>query len=115
MPNLPGSSCRVRGCLGEASRANNGYCDKHKNQGWKNYQQSKEGEKRIYQSGVWKKKRQLVINRAMGLCEACEREGRVTPGVEVDHIIPVSRGGDESLTNLQLLCVPCHRKKTANE
>jgi 5-methylcytosine-specific restriction endonuclease McrA len=34
-------------------------------------------------------------------------------GFEVDHIVPVYKGGsvfDES--NLQVLCVYCHRKKT---
>lgn len=115
MPKLPGGTCRVHGCRDVASSKNNGYCDKHKNHGWTKYQQSKEGETRVYQTSVWKKKRQIVINRAMGLCESCDKEGRITPGVEVDHIVPVSRGGTDEISNLQLLCVPCHRKKTANE
>ncbi len=30
---------------------------------------------------------------------------------EVDHVIPYSRGGGNERTNLQLLCMPCNRKK----
>ena len=35
--------------------------------------------------------------------------------MEVDHIKPVSRGGNVSaLWNLQALCKPCNRNKSAN-
>ncbi len=36
-------------------------------------------------------------------------------GGEVDHIIPLWAGGIAHLSNLQVLCVPCHRAKTATE
>ena len=32
---------------------------------------------------------------------------------EVDHIRPLSRGGDHALENLQSLCRGCHHAKTA--
>ena len=37
------------------------------------------------------------------------------PGVpsELDHIVPVEQGGSDDRSNLQLLCLPCHRTKTA--
>lgn len=35
--------------------------------------------------------------------------------MDVDHIIPLIDGGSHELDNLQLLCRPCHRKKTAKE
>lgn len=31
---------------------------------------------------------------------------------ECDHIIPFSLGGDTNLSNLQEICVECHRKKS---
>ena len=40
----------------------------------------------------------------------------VTPAEHVDHIIPFSRGGERlDASNLQSLCAPCHRHKTAIE
>jgi 5-methylcytosine-specific restriction endonuclease McrA len=34
---------------------------------------------------------------------------------EVDHIIPQDISGDDSLNNLQVLCKPCHIKKTSKD
>ena len=32
-----------------------------------------------------------------------------------DHIIPISRGGNTHYWNLQMLCIPCHKKKTKKD
>jgi 5-methylcytosine-specific restriction endonuclease McrA len=37
------------------------------------------------------------------------------PGVDIDHILPVSAGGETELENLQLLCKPCHIQKTRDD
>lgn len=34
---------------------------------------------------------------------------------EVDHIIPLNHGGEDKISNLQLLCDECHDKKTKSE
>ncbi len=34
---------------------------------------------------------------------------------ELDHIVPLIDGGGHEFSNLQTLCVPCHRKKTTGE
>ena len=34
--------------------------------------------------------------------------------MEVDHILPWSQGGSDNLYNLQPLCKPCNRNKSAN-
>jgi hypothetical protein len=34
---------------------------------------------------------------------------------ELDHKIPLIDGGTHDLSNLQTLCAPCHRKKSARE
>ena len=34
---------------------------------------------------------------------------------EVDHIVPLVDGGSHDMTNLQSLCTPCHKRKTAAE
>ena len=57
-----------------------------------------------------------VWRRAQGLCELCAKEGRITPGVDVHHVVPVetARSVQEmerlayDISNCQLLCIPCH-------
>jgi 5-methylcytosine-specific restriction endonuclease McrA len=34
---------------------------------------------------------------------------------ECDHVVPSTDGGVDALDNLQTLCQPCHRNKTARE
>lgn len=34
---------------------------------------------------------------------------------ELDHVVPLIDGGGHGADNLQTLCVPCHRRKTAEE
>lgn len=36
-------------------------------------------------------------------------------GWNIDHIVPVFKGGMTTRTNLQVLCRDCHTKKTAPE
>lgn len=48
-------------------------------------------------------------------CRACERKGIETLAREVDHVVPIADGGTEDESNLQGLCIPCHREKSANE
>ena len=51
-----------------------------------------------------------VIREASGLCEICAR-----PGDEVDHLIPVAKGGTWARENLWLLCESCHDAKSKKE
>lgn len=38
----------------------------------------------------------------------------LTPkGFQIDHIVPLARGGDWSLLNVQPVCTPCNRRKHA--
>jgi len=60
------------------------------------------------------KKRIFVLERDNYTCRKCGRkasEGRL----EVDHIIPVSKGGTDELNNLQTLCFECNRGKGGEE
>lgn len=49
------------------------------------------------------------------LCVECERQGRVKPGQELDHIVPLSKGGADEPDNWQGLCTDCHKVKTAKD
>lgn len=50
-----------------------------------------------------------VWNRDGGKCVICDSN----ENLEFDHIIPVSKGGANTYRNLQLLCEPCNRSKSA--
>ncbi|MGR3512740.1 MAG: HNH endonuclease [Paracoccaceae bacterium] len=63
-------------------------------------------------SYAWKKRRVAIRKRDKGLCQECLRNGRYTPGRDVDHIKPRFKGGSDDPSNLQLLCVDCHTAKT---
>lgn len=45
-----------------------------------------------------------------GKCAICEKY--LCGKFEVDHIIPLSKGGTNSKENIQLLCVTCNRVKS---
>ena len=46
-------------------------------------------------------------------CNLCHMT--LPPTYEIDHIIPLFKGGGNKLENLQALCPGCHRNKTENE
>lgn len=69
--------------------------------------------------------RELVIERDGNVCRYCGEECkpylkphgwnrvRKMSGVEIDHVIPKSRGGTDDLDNLVVSCAPCNRRKYA--
>jgi len=68
----------------------------------------------------WAAIRQVVIKRAMSVCQHLPQGGQASErchlqGTEVDHIVNLAQGGSESLDNLQLLCAWHHKRKTALE
>ena len=65
-----------------------------------------EGDKR---HSISSELRQRIFNRDNGQCCKCGSKHNL----EIDHIIPVSKGGATSLKNLELLCLKCNRSKGA--
>lgn len=62
--------------------------------------------------GKWQRIRQSVLRRDHYRCVDC---GRIGLDNEVDHIVPLHRGGTDDICNLAVRCVPCHAAKSAAE
>ncbi len=52
--------------------------------------------------------RHEVWRRDLGRCVKCGSKEKL----EFDHIIPVSKGGSNTVRNIQLLCETCNRQKS---
>lgn len=55
----------------------------------------------------------LRFLRQYPLCKHCQDKDRVTAAQEVDHIIPLHKGGPDVDSNKQSMCAECHKVKTA--
>lgn len=72
--------------------------------------ESNEGKARRSISAV---DRKTVAYRQGYRCAGCDI--LLPPDHEIDHIVPVALNGSDSLSNLQALCVDCHRQKTRDQ
>lgn len=63
-----------------------------------------------------KNKRYLVLERAGYKCQACGAKPNKNNDVvlNIDHIIPLSLGGTDNISNLQVLCKECNESKRNN-
>ncbi len=60
---------------------------------------------------VWSdEERRFILDRDGWACVACGSQAEL----EIDHVIPFSRGGACSVENAQVLCGPCNRRKGAS-
>lgn len=77
--------------------------------------------KNIKQRFAAKKRRSTVLNKhkkmLLEMMPSCNKCGVSVTNktAELDHIVPVIRGGGNRLDNLQLLCKNCHTEKTKKE
>ena len=69
---------------------------------------------KFYKSKKWQKLRQYVWSRDRGLCQRCLKNGKITEGNTVHHIVEITPENinDESISlnpeNLTTLCRDCH-------
>jgi 5-methylcytosine-specific restriction protein A len=69
---------------------------------------------RYVHTAAWQKLRMAVLVEEP-LCRECQRHGRISAAVTVDHITPREQGGGNDRGNLQPLCRACHQAKTSRE
>lgn len=61
----------------------------------------------VVATNITRTQRARILERDDYTCQSCGSKDHPC----IDHIIPVSRGGDSSDDNLQVLCLPCNTKK----
>ena len=61
--------------------------------------------------------KQQLIREQHYKCNFCENKISLYPysNTDADHIIPICLGGKTNMDNMQLLCISCHREKSACE
>lgn len=66
-----------------------------------------------YAEAEYTRNRTRAIERAAGRCENALCRKEIGPhSLVCDHILPLSRGGNNDLDNLQTMCHACHNTKT---
>ncbi len=70
---------------------------------------------RLGQNPELNKRVATLLKRQKGKCQHCGLIFRDSDKWEVDHIIPLSRGGKDRWDNIQLLHGHCHDEKTAHD
>lgn len=65
---------------------------------------------------AWQQRRLRWLSR-FPLCARCLAASppRITAAEQVDHIVPLFKGGADNESNYQSLCRPCHVEKTAED
>lgn len=115
MPSRPKKPCARPGCS-ELVEAGQRYCEQHKRQEQKRYDNQRGTSAQRGYTARWQRARKRYLAEHP-LCVECEKQGRLTPATVVDHVIP--HKGDRRLFwdqgNWQSLCKRCHDKKTARE
>ena len=66
--------------------------------------------KKVHRKSYSQDTRQLIYERAKGRCELCGRE-ILFKDMTLDHVKPLSKGGEDNVNNLSCTCEPCNHFK----
>ena len=90
------------------------YCQDHEPQAWSTAPKRNHIDSRSHDA-KWKKTVKRIHKRDNHRCQI--RFVGICTGIasEVDHRIPVTRGGSDEDSNLQSACRPCHLAKSSDE
>lgn len=80
---------------------------------YEEYKKTEEYRRKEERSKVTQSLRYDIMRRDGFRCRLCGRSADSGVELEVDHIIPISKGGTSSMDNLQTLCRDCNRGKGA--
>jgi len=89
-----------------------GKCTEHTTHESRQYERGRSSRSKRGYDRTWQKMRGMQLRRE----PFCQADGCFEQAEEVDHIVPLNRGGKRlDSANLQSLCKSCHSRKTANE
>jgi 5-methylcytosine-specific restriction enzyme A len=115
MPNLPKRRCAYRGCRNTTRER---FCDEHAALAMKLTDNRRGSARERGYDADWEKVAQRRRTLDCYLCQPCLRDhNRLSPSQTVDHIIPINVRPDLRLDieNTQVICPPCHRRKTLED
>tara|TARA_R100000773_G_C4216506_1_gene115133 strand:- start:102 stop:443 length:342 start_codon:yes stop_codon:yes gene_type:complete len=104
-PKRPCLECRI---LIIPTKDNPSYCAMHKPL-MKKYKY-KDTRRRAYNDPEYRRNK-ILIKKAQRNCVLCGTQGNAANKLTVDHIIPISKGGNHHINNLRVLCANCHKKR----
>lgn len=70
-------------------------------------------DERLRGRGLQERNRRILSKEP--LCRICKSKNLVAAAEEIDHVIPLHKGGLDHESNLQPLCRKCHDEKTITE
>jgi 5-methylcytosine-specific restriction protein A len=108
MPMKLAKPCKHPGC---ARTTRFRFCENHGKQHSRQKSRSRLSPSRRGYDAAWRKIRENVLAEEP-FCREFAKHQRVEIATDVDHIIPLARGGTHDWGNLQPLCEACHSRKS---
>jgi 5-methylcytosine-specific restriction protein A len=114
MPYAPPRPCNFAGCPKKQHAA---YCELHRKQRSREYEQSRKGHQAAYANPQWQRARSAALKRDDYVCQRCLKEDdRVVPATQVHHIEKFNKDGWQTdplfidLSNLESICASHHSR-----
>ena len=83
-----------------------------------NQSRTNNNNRKVYDSARWRGENGIRMQklRMNPFCEICYSKNNIVPASDIDHIKPISVGGEPfNFNNLQSLCNNCHNSKSGKE
>ncbi len=82
-------------------------------QAWKNFFATRDKMSKTPRIRIPPEVKKYVFQRDKYQCQSCGKT-TIETNLSIDHIIPLARGGQNDISNLQTLCLNCNQQKTDN-